>query len=127
MPTCVLCRTNLKTRGNLACHHRLLHRGKSVGFGHVPEVTLLYFVNSVKQTLACPVDYCSFKRNNCKDVQPIANHFTRCHPHHQLFVSGVTCTSILQSLLNIIGPIFNIFVVVRFLHLPLLLTRKIIP
>ena len=87
MPTCVLCRTNLKTRGNLACHHRLLHGGKSVGFGHVPEVTLLYFVNSVKQTLTCPVDYCSFKRNNCKDVQPIANHFTRCHPHHQLFVT----------------------------------------
>ena len=88
MPVCVLCGSNLKTRGNLARHHRLLHEGKSVGHGHVPEkATLVFFVNRVSQTLSCPVHFCQFSRNRCKDVRSVAVHFSRCHPHHQLCVS----------------------------------------
>ena len=88
MPVCVYCGANLKTRCNLARHHGLLHEGKSLGNGHVPEkFTLRFFVNLVQQTLSCPIGYCSYKRDKCKDVRSIAVHFTRSHPHHKLCVS----------------------------------------
>ena len=88
MPICILCGSNLKTRGNLARHHRLLHEGKSLGHGHIPEkATLIFFANRVSQTLSCPLHFCKFIRNRCKDVRSIAVHFSRCHPHHQLCVS----------------------------------------
>ena len=88
MPICILCGSNLKTRGNFAQHHRLLHEGKSLGPGHIPEkATLVFFANWVSQMLSCPLHYCKLIRNRCKDVRPIAVHFSRCHPHHQLCIS----------------------------------------
>lgn len=86
MPNCALCAKAFKTRGTLAKHQRLYHEGRSID-GAVPAAsfTLTFFVNQVHQTLSCPV--CSFSRDRCRSVKPIATHFMKQHPRFQLFVS----------------------------------------
>ena len=88
MPVCLFCGATLKTRGTLARHYKLVHDGRSVNDAHVPEkVVLTFFVNELTQTLSCPLNFCSYESKRCKTVKPVASHFSRCHPYHQLCVS----------------------------------------
>ena len=87
MPVCVYCGVTLKTCGTLARHHRLVHDGRSLNDNHVPEkVVLTFFVNQLTQTLSCPLSFCSYESKRCRTVKPVAKHFAKCHPYHQLCV-----------------------------------------
>ena len=48
---------------------------------------LTFFVNQFTQTLSCPLNFCSYASKRCRTVKPVATHFSKCHPYHQLCVS----------------------------------------
>ena len=85
MPTCDTCFRMFKTRGTLAKHQRFYHEGKRVSDLLPAKFTLTFFINQVRQTLSCPV--CKYKRDRCRDVRAIGNHFTKAHPAFKLFIS----------------------------------------
>ena len=87
MPTCPDCHRTLKMRGTLAKHQRLYHEGRRVMDSDLPpaKFTLNFFVNKVRQTLSCPV--CTYKRDRCRDVRAIGNHFLKNHPAFKFVIS----------------------------------------
>lgn len=88
MPICILCGANLKTRGALAKHQKLIHDGRRASIDHVPQkVVLTYFVNRADQTLSCPLDFCTYTKKKCSNVWPMATHFAKNHKYYELHVS----------------------------------------